>query len=157
MFDHSAKYDIGADQTDINKLFGLSFVQGWRAVLVWLNVITVGLLLRNLHHKNSARFGWVYNPDKKKVEIHGYWYNKGERKSEYLCDVNFYTSYILTIDIAYNHPRIRFTVVQKDANYEKVSKIIEVSKLPRISYYLGLYFGGNRTAPHDINITIKKV
>lgn len=137
MFDHSAKYDIGPDQTDINKLFGIGFFPG--------------------HHKNSARFGWVYNPDKKKVELHGYWYDKGQRKIEYLCDVNFYTSYILTIDITYNYPRIRFTVVQKDANYEKVSKIVEVSRLPRLSYYLGLYFGGNRTAPHDINVTIKKV
>ena len=137
MFNYSVKYDIGADQTDINKLFGIGFFPS--------------------HHKNSARFGWAYNPDKRKIELYGYWYDNGVRKSEYLCDINFYTSYILTIDITRRCPRIRFTVVQKDANYEKASKIVQVSKLPRLGYYLGLYFGGNQPAPHDINITIKKV
>jgi len=67
VFTNSCEYDlVNNDQYDINKIFGLSF---------------------GLHHKNSARFGWRWNTEKKKIEILAYVYVNGKRVNEWDQDI----------------------------------------------------------------------
>ena len=58
----SCRYNIGEDQSDINKLFGLSF---------------------GFHHNQSERIGWRYDRITDKIELLLYTYHipkKGEKK-----------------------------------------------------------------------------
>ena len=48
VFTESCRYNVGKDQSDINKLFGFSI---------------------GMHHKNSVRVGWRYVPSADLIEI----------------------------------------------------------------------------------------
>ncbi len=126
-FTPSCRYDIGDDQGDINKLFGLGYLPA--------------------HRDNSVRFGWWYDNEKDSIGIMAYWYDRGQRNAEHLryvalSEVHHYAihaqgdEHILTIDRY--HVR---TVVTNRSN---------------ICYALHPYFGGNRPAPHDIIIKMRK-
>jgi hypothetical protein len=67
-FTDSCRYDIGDDQSDINKLYGIGF-------LPW-------------HRKNSIRFGWRYVKETDKIEILAYWYINSTRYNESICFVD---------------------------------------------------------------------
>ena len=58
MFDNSCIYDIGTDQLDIQKLFGVE----WGGI-----------------HNNSARFGFRYDNSTEAIEILAYCYDDGKR------------------------------------------------------------------------------
>lgn len=136
-FNRSAQYlfrDI--DQYDINKLFGVSY---------------------GLHHNNSARFGWRsvgnYSP---KVEILAYCYINGKRVEEdgdnlFIAIVDLDSPYTYRINVTKNV--YNFTILQNNRIIGE--KEIEHNGLTFWGYHLYPYFGGNKKAPHDINIHFK--
>ena len=134
LFDSSCAYDLGGpDQKDINKLFGFSS----------------GLD----HHKESARFGWVYNGGL--IELWSYCYVDGQRRSGYLCSLLMNEKYTLDLSVSGSETCYRFIVHHNDSLYHtsEVYKGITWD----FGYNLWPYFGGNRTAPHDIRIYMRSL
>lgn len=132
-FDVSCKYDLGdEDQLDINKLFGVGYFPS--------------------HHKESARFGWRYNNDINKVEIFAYCYVNGWRVTEFITAVPLHKSCDFQLRI--RNDSYYFKVI-KDA-FESSATVAHSNKR-KIGYPLGVFFGGDQTAPHKIKIEMKKL
>lgn len=150
-FDSSARYDIGAeDQSDVNKLVGLSF---------------------GLHHNNSIRIGWRYRDGF--IELVYYAYRNGKRyrtKDDVIGryelpengSVSIYISGIYN-SFFYSPDIEQFVVSASRFRIDELtSELIEDEKNFKSfdypfpgnswSYGLGLYFGGNKTAPHTIKV-----
>ena len=129
-FDQSCRYDIGAEQGDINKLFGIGFI--------W-------------HHQDSARFGWVYNKEADKIDIYAYCYVDGKRLAELFYSCGFDRSYDFTIEPHFGSYifKVRGTTVY--------TKEIKHFHTKNICYPLMPYFGGTRKAPRDMHIHMKKL
>jgi hypothetical protein len=131
-FDPSCKYDIGDDQTDINKLFGVTYIT-WQSLL-WC--------IRNrkpLHHYNSWRLGWWY--DGHKFVVNYYMYVEGVRTTGYICSTNYMTSRLINVEKL--NTAISFGDVFIRADFKG------------LPLKLGGYFGGNRTAPHRMEYYLK--
>jgi len=131
IFDSSAIYkNIRPDnQYDINKLYGFSDCS-------------------TLHHENSARFGWRWNG--KSVELHAYCYLDSIRYDRLLDTVSIGRTTELAIKLL---PWQYGFEINKETRFVPrhcSSTIIE-------GYRLYPYFGGDETAPHDINIRIKEL
>lgn len=132
IFNEDCRYDLdGEDQLDWNKLFGLGYL--WSL------------------HTDSARFGWRYKKEKDCIEIAAYAYVGGERIMEYIGDIEIGVEAELTLTIQpdfYNF----------DFSQEGYADFVTIPKTTnkKISYKLGLYFGGNKTAPHEMKVTIDK-
>ena len=121
-FDQSARYDIGADQSDINKLFGIGYLPH--------------------HFHNSVRIGWNWDEQKQRVVTWAYWYKDSLNYSEKLHEVRLN----VTERYAIHFFPDRHTIMVP-------GKSMTIPIQPRTSgYLLGPYFGGNQTAPHDINL-----
>ena len=126
-FDNSAIYDIGIEQSDINKLFG--FAEG----------------SANNIHTFSARFGWRYYNDT--IEILAYAYIDGVRMSSLLGTVEIgevYSGSITSTLDAYIFSFSGNTVV-----FDKSSQFYSTNKF--LSYP---YFGGNIAAPHEVRVWV---
>ena len=102
-FDDTAKYDIGKDQTDINKLLGFGY---------------------NLHHLNSDRIGWRYVPSKDKIELLLYSYNRKERVKKHICyvDINEEISINFSVQFKENSRYVYSTIKTKDKTYKTKAK-----------------------------------
>jgi hypothetical protein len=127
------------DQHDINKLFGFS----------------VGM-----HHTNSFRFGWRPTADLSGIEIVGYEYRDGVRVPAItICDIQLEKWYGFAICYDPEFSTIDYIVCERFGNYEctgaESSVDFEFDK--HWGYTLGLYFGGNKKAPHDITINERVV
>jgi hypothetical protein len=130
-FDSSAIYQSQTEvnQFDINKLYGFSDNKAD-------------------HHQYSARFGWNwYN---KALHLFAYVYNEGNVVKQELGTIRIGSEVPCSIKIAGN-------------NYVFTVNDLSVS-IPRLSatsgaegYMLYPYFGGDETAPHDVNIQIKSL
>ena len=135
-FDDTAKYDIGKDQTDINKLLGFGY---------------------NFHHLNSDRIGWRYVSSKDKIELLLYSYNRKERVKKHICYVdinedvliNFYVEFKNGFRYVYSKITTNKKIYYTKAKFHKPIMVL--------LYGLSLYFGGNIAAPHDINVYLKKL
>jgi len=136
-FNYTAKYDIGSNQSDINKLFGIGYLPG--------------------HHRNSARFGWRYNKDINKIDIFSYVYDSGKRKATFLCSIAINVPHVFILEISPIRNQYGFTVVQRNVNMIISSYDERVQHIPAIGYFLNSYFGGDETAPHDIDYTMNEV
>lgn len=86
---------------------------------------------RGFHHHNSARLAWRWNPILEKIEITKYYYINKKR------------------------------VIDEDIIVVDLNKIVKLSimfpeniRTCKIGYILFPFFGGNETAPHDINISL---
>lgn len=135
-FTDSCRYDLQTDdQFDTNKLCGIGFIPGF-------------------HHKDSARFGWRYITDTGQVEIMSYCYINGNRIIQHLafCEIGKdYDLYLKVLSSCYymaihDHgkvPTIGFTWI--DHRHHK-----------KLGYRLGIYFGGQATAPQEIKIELEK-
>ena len=135
-FDFSCRYELPEnDGRDYNKLFGLAWWPGT--------------------HTSSARFGWRWNNDKKKIELCAYLYEKGNRKVIPLCHVKLTYGYELSIKI--EDGGIRFRVIQLNNMFQAADVWILFNGVTKFSYGLGVYFGGNRQAPHNMKIYMKHV
>ena len=130
-FSDSAIYQFpDTDQWDVNTLFGFSI---------------------GFHHVNSFRFGWRPNKDLTKIEIDGYEYhNKIRITTISICEVelNKWYTYVLTYIPKTNE--VEYLVIDK--NCESANSYIRLKNNLSWGYRLGLYFGGNKKAPHDITI-----
>lgn len=135
IFNSSASYMFGDENDfDINKLFGFS---------------------RGMHKDNSARFGWRYNQEKKAIDIFAYVYRDGKLIMEWdqdihICTVKF--NQRIEMRLSLYHGGYIFQVNDGSVKYSKI--VYRGSILPLWGYYLYPYFGGNKTAPHDITIDI---
>ncbi len=120
------------DQHDVNKLFGFSF---------------------GFHHVNSVRFGWRPTEDLTKIEIVGYEYvNKLRIPTIPICDVELNTWYKYELKFkggVFNE--IEYYVTDGTKQHGTVHPIVLRNRF-NWGYRLYLYFGGNKTAPHDIII-----
>lgn len=130
-FDTSAKYFIGQDQDDTNKLFGIGFFPH--------------------HHKESARFGWRYNENLNRIELLAYCYVNGHRLIELITTIPFHVSYVLEIEII--DQEYRFTVNKE----MPITTAIPFYHKKKIGYRLGCFFGGNQPAPQTITVEMKKL
>lgn len=125
-----------SDQFDINKLFGLSY---------------------GLHHKNSARFGWRWNLEKKKFEILAYVYRDGKRINEWEEDIliaEIKPVLIYEMEIIKDNENYIFTVTTTNRKniYKKTIKC--GNECNDFGYHLFPYFGGNQKAPHNMLILL---
>jgi len=132
-FDPSCIYDLkSVDQYDINKLFG------WGQLY---------------HETNSARLGWVWNLEKKKMEIHAYCHVNGKRETNWICDVDCDKWYIGEIWL--ENDSYYFRVLNDDKTdilgYTQIQYAFKIN----IGYTLKPYFGGNQTAPQDMKIFLQ--
>lgn len=126
-FTPSCRYDIGPEQADINKLFGVGYIPS--------------------HHHNSVRFGWRYDIASGMIEILAYWYRNRVRQWSSLkfVAIGQWNNYVI---------RRLGNVHELWINNDR--HIIDVPS-QRIGFVLGPYFGGNMTAPHDITINIERI
>jgi hypothetical protein len=128
-FTESCRYNLGDDdQLDWNKLFGLS--------------------LGGFHHDNSVRYGWRYNPSTDLIEVAAYYYIDGVRNSKKIFHFEIGEEYEMVITVT-EHKYI-FHVPGKG-----LITSVNKNKTAKWGYELGLFFGGNKPAPHKIEVTFK--
>jgi hypothetical protein len=134
-FTDSCLYDLkDEDQGDVNKLFGFSI---------------------GYHHKTSFRFGWRANLKTRTIEIVGYEYHDYVRQTTMpICDVNINTW--VYFDLQYS-PKGQTEYVVIDNEEIVIKNTVNIIKNSGLGYTLGLYFGGNETAPQDIIVYRKKI
>lgn len=135
LFEESCRYNLlGDDQFDTNKLIGVGYLPG--------------------HHYESARFGWRYRTEQGEIELLAYCYVNGRRIIQPIgfCaidkwyKISLFTSkwqYLFLLDEIDGAPI--GTTEMKHYNYG------------RLGYRLGVFFGGQKAAPHEIKIQIEKV
>jgi len=116
------KNDKEDNNGDINKLFGVSH---WHV------------------HKNSARFGWNCNKEQTKIKIYAYYYLDGLRFDSFLkeVDVNEFHKYEIKFINGY---AIYFIDDVYIFRHKFERKIFGYENYP--------YFGGDRKAPHKMEI-----
>ncbi len=135
VFSTESKYWLHtADQQDWNKLFGISF--------------TIS------PHRNSARYGWRYNPEINKFQLCAYCYLNGESIMEPLCDLQVNHVYLCHIIIT--NEDYLFRVYRRHDMAVMCSTAISKGHRKKNGYLLGPYFGGNNAAPDDIKIQLSK-
>jgi hypothetical protein len=135
IFDFSCKYELpGNDQYDTNKLFGIGYL--WS------------------HHKDSARVGWRWDIDLNRFIISAYCYINGDRQIHELGEVLANKPYVIEIAITDSMYIFKIT---KENSATVGGAIIDHYHRKKFSFPLGLYFGGNKPAPHDMKIQIKNV
>lgn len=131
-FDETARYQISErNQDDINKLMGFADAN-------------------SLHHENSIRFGWRYSIEKDAIEIFAYAYQEGSRQFEYMTDMKIGETANFQIMLTDNSYEL-------NVNGEANTSINRTSGAKAGVYYLLFpYFGGNETAPHNINVFVQE-
>ena len=132
MFDESVIYKTKepSNQADVNKLLGFS---------------DCGVN----HHENSARLGWRWYNDR--LEILAYVYNNKKRIIEYL------TSVPLGEFVNYEISKTRDGYVFRVGDITKPVSADFSNCSASGNYYLWPYFGGDETAPQQIEITIQEI
>jgi hypothetical protein len=135
IFTESCRYDIGEDQKDWNKLFGMSF--GFTPLVKQFQM-----------HENSARFGWRYDIQSDMIEVAPYLYTNGKR--EYAETLNLGT-FFCEIGKEYN---MFITAYATYVLYTVDSKhwVLEQNIPAHRGFTAPIYFGGNKPAPHTIEI-----
>lgn len=128
-FDRSASYSLGEDQLDENKLFGVSFF---------------------IPHKNSARISWRWDDAISAFVLSAYTYIDGKREIKPICQCHANRWYKCSISIS-KHATWIFSVIDDAGN---TTGHYCSGKRTFFALLLGLYFGGNKTAPHDMWISI---
>lgn len=133
-FTDSCRYDLGGpDQLDTNKLVGIGYLPG--------------------HHKDSARFGWRYDPKQDMIELSAYCYLSGRRiiKTVGYCKIG--QSY--NIDLYVSKWAYYFSLLQPGEGTIGETEIVHAHN-KRLKYRLGPFFGGNRVAPHEMKIELER-
>jgi len=138
-FDDTICYDIDVDQSDVNKLFGYSY---------------------GFHQNQSDRIGFRYNIDLNKVEIVLYSYELGVRiATKHIAYINIGDDVRIELSVKIINETQREVKVTVENVFTKQVEGLSLTlkyKKKCFGYTLGLYFGGNRTAPHDIIIKEEK-
>lgn len=129
-FDSTAIYQSGTkeNQFDINKLYGFSDNNAG-------------------HHQYSARIGWSWTEGT--LHLYAYVYNGGVVVSKPLTTIPIGAETYCSIKVV---PQgYLFTVNEVSEQLPRLSTTVQAK-----GYQLYPYFGGNESAPHDVNIWIKK-
>jgi hypothetical protein len=127
-FTPSCRYDIGDDQSDINKLFGFGYFP--------------------FHRDNSVRFGWRYNPVIDSIAIMAYWYDSGKRGIQHLRNVSIGSLHEYSIQTMGDAHLMKV---------DGLSHAIVYAKRTGLMYLLHPYFGGNRPAPQTIHLKMYRM
>jgi hypothetical protein len=130
-FDSSAIYQTvdPANQEDINKLYGFSD--------------------NNANHEQfSARFGW--NWARGALRLYAYVYNNGVRASNEISAIQIGADYACSIKVSNDHYIFSINKIRVEMPRESKTSLAS-------GYKLFPYFGGDETAPHEINIWIKEL
>ena len=142
-FTDESKYDVGEDQSDINKLFGISYGH---------------------HHNQSDRIGWRYNKNTGLMDLFLYSYENSKRIKTYLISVAIcnYNVYTITLGVMENNGYRNTNVSIYSESLGIPTKLISISYMykhthTKYGYSLGLYFGGNQKAPKTIKMDIEKI
>ena len=125
----------GGDQMDWNKMYGWSF---------GIN-----------HHQNSIRIVWRYNAKDDAVEFAPYAYIGGKRILP--SDKQIVRGFIggaISTSIEVLDDTAKVTICNGDVKNTTQFVFSGCEKKPLLG--LWIYFGGNRTAPHDIKIQYAK-
>lgn len=127
------KSELGYDWADINKLYGLGF---------GLN-----------HHNNSFRIGW--RAEGKKIHLFSYWYDNHKLNYDSIGIINVNEEYAITVN--FGTKKTNVTVFNKNSiTYMYNTIIFNRYNKCFFGFVLNPYFGGNKTAPHDMEINILK-
>jgi len=132
--DNCAYYLSDGDQKDWNKGGGFSFS-----------------LFSNL--KNSVMWAWRYAPEIRKMELSAYWHEKG--KAHYAETENFepvIVDFNEEIEVRIYKPGVHWFVDFTRKNGSLYSVNTEMKGWPIRP--IGLYFGGNKPAPKDMEVSI---
>jgi transposase-like protein len=139
-FTESCLYDLHSnDNYDINKLFGFSTT--------------------SFHHIQSARVGWRCI-DKKHIELLTYSYNDSKRaidEADVLGKVlpnQWFTCEIIDKEDFYEY---RFFLENNKDMTVNIAHDKKQKDWFLFHYLLFPYFGGNKTAPHDMKILLKRL
>lgn len=133
-FENNCIYHIdGNDRYDINKLFGYS--------------------TDIYHHIGSVRFGWRCL-NNETIEILSYTYDDGKRlDSKVLCEVYPGENFTCILDI--KNDKCEYTVINSKGKYTHTDFLSKKSY--KLKYKLFPYFGGDKCAPHMMNINLEKI
>jgi hypothetical protein len=135
-FDESGRYDLGnTDQYDINKLCGIGYLPG--------------------HHKDSARFGWRYWADRKQIELWAYCYVNGRREIKQICFCEIGKEYRIKLQVLTTS--YYFDVCEPGIIEPCSIILVQHSHKKKFKYRLGVWFGGQARAPHEMEIELTKV
>lgn len=155
-FTESCRYRFGTDDdADVNKLFGIAFIT-WGSFWFVIKNLFKGKL-KALHHYNSIRWGWRYDALSGIIEILEYCYVNGQR------DINH--CFYIGFDEKYNMSIIQGLTNENFKHFDFFSRrglktyLNDKFSFPNtwLCYELHPYFGGNRTAPHDMEIKMKRL
>ncbi|MEX0967529.1 MAG: hypothetical protein WD077_09840 [Bacteroidia bacterium] len=129
-FGSSCRYEIGQpDQDDICKLTGL----------------TPGFI----RNRNSARWGWRFDVERDQVELLYYCQVKGNLEFGSIGFVNLEQDFEASLEASSS--QYIFKLLKPTAQEHTVAKNNTLS----IGYRNVPYFGGNQTAPHDMELWIE--
>ncbi len=95
--------------------------------------------------EESVRFGWIYNYINDNIDIYAYCHLNSVRYSEFITSVKIGEIYNFTIDINADNYLLTSNNITVKVNHNNTRKFQYLSKP---------FFGGNKTAPHDITIHI---
>ena len=134
IFGRGCAYDFGnhPDRYDINKLWGYS---QWN------------------HMANSFRVGWRWNRESSMVELLPFVTSRGydnRFSAPVICEVPLEQA--IETEILVGRGSCQFRCDGKSADVALDRKLSPI----RFGYFLRPYFGGNRVAPHDIEIHLRK-
>ncbi len=135
VFDTSFQCNVPQrDKYAINKVFGIGF----------------------LHHKlNSARLGWVFNPDTRRLELWAYCYVNTRRRFKKLTEVRWNQRYDCSLLVDYEQKTVVFHLIEPNGNL--IIHEVQYDWLPPIQYRLRPFFGGTKPASHDITFRLKEI
>ena len=109
----------------------------------------IGLCVGFGVHKNSVRFGWIYNRHTDNIDLCAYVYNAGHLTKIWRRSVEF------------GQPHTYEVVLHADGGYEMYMDdapfhggTLQLTRKPRWYTTLGLYFGGRMRCPHDMYVFI---
>lgn len=143
IFDESCEYLLdNGDQYDWNKLYGWTFGGIIRRNEQGKKRFTLSI------HNDSLRIVWRNNPFTKLIELACYYYIDGKRYYFQLATCKIGEKIKTSIEVLDNKTRITITT---DKTYMKLMDFNESVKRKPL-FGCGLYFGGNRTAPHNITV-----
>ena len=130
-FDESCKYDPQPE--------GMS---GWNKL--------IGLMPNFSDiHTNSARWVWRYNHESGEIDLAAYMYVNGERIIEYL----FSTPLDIWTDLYIGYSKSMTKWMFFTGVSESIGLWYRVDEFKdKDFWWLGLYFGGNSVAPHDVTV-----
>jgi len=140
IFKDNCRYDLkNNNQFDTNKLFGL----GQLGIVDW----------KSAHLENSARFGWRWNLDKNLMEIMAFSHVDGMMKFYSMGYVELNDEIYLRLKIDWTNKVYVYRMIKDGMLIKEYKEKFNCDKY--IKTELSLYFGGDETAPHDMNIIYK--